>query len=892
SSLDNKCEHFPIDNAHANASSTDLVEFNSSVSLSCSASGISLSFLWLNSSSEVTQSDRVKFTDGGANLTIVNVTRNDQGPFRCLVSNPVSNDASEPVNLSISYGPENVNLSINVSKEYYVEGSNISLSCSAVSRPAAQFYWLLNGDNMTDTGPELKLVNIQMSQSGNYSCQAFNNKTLRYETSQLTARISGAAVTSSTNLTIEGNSVNLTCDAAAGSNLTRLWRKDDSDLILTDNMALNEESRVLSFKSLSKTDSGKYSCEISNPVSNDRVQYIMIVNYGPENVQIDGPSKIDFGKTLTLTCSAESEPSASYTWTLNGTEIHNSSVFTKVITGLSYSGNYTCQAMNNITERRSSAVHQVTVTGNKIPLIASIHQLSSANVFKVFQIKMLTDGNSTLTIVNVTRYDLGPFMCVFNPVSNGNSDALNFAISYGPDNMALTVNGNNSTSFSVGSNLTMLCSAQSNPPALLQWAVRGELVNTTGPLLELFSVSEDQSGPYSCLAFNNHTNMNSTITTNIMISSGFVCILTSTSIPYLSICSQLHPHFALFTQIQVTDEGANLTIVNVTRFDQGPFSCNVSNPVSNGASEPVTLSINYGPENINLTVNVAKEYYVEGSNISLSCSAVSRPAAQFYWLLNRDNLNDTGPELKLMNIQMSQSGNYSCQAFNNKTLRNETSQSSAVTVLERISGAAVTSSNRPIEEKSVNLTCDAAAGSISISISRLWKKNDLNLILADNMALYEENRVLSFKSLNKTDNGKYSCEISNPSLYLPLKMMYGPENVQIQGQSKIDFGKTLTLTCSAESEPSASYTWTLNGTEIHNSSVFTKVITGLSDSGNYTCQAMNKITERTLSAVYYSPFLRKPSQPISLFSWLHRWNCNCVFGRRWSSCWGYSVLYL
>uniref|UniRef100_A0A671WD07 Ig-like domain-containing protein n=1 Tax=Sparus aurata TaxID=8175 RepID=A0A671WD07_SPAAU len=378
-----------------------------------------------------------------------------------------------------------------------------------------------------------------------------------------TERISGAAVTSSTNLTIEGNSVNLTCDAAAGSNLTRLWRKDDSDLILTDNMALNEESRVLSFKSLSKTDSGKYSCEISNPVSNDRVQYIMIVNYGPENVQIDGPSKIDFGKTLTLTCSAESEPSASYTWTLNGTEIHNSSVFTKVITGLSYSGNYTCQAMNNITERRSSAVHQVTVTGNKIPLIASIHQLSSANVFKqpvqafcsvssgsslsflwmnsssevtASDRVQLTDGNSTLTIVNVTRYDLGPFMCVFNPVSN--------------DNMALTVNGNNSTSFSVGSNLTMLCSAQSNPPALLQWAVRGELVNTTGPLLELFSVSEDQSGPYSCLAFNNHTNMNSTITTNIMISSGFVCILTSTSIPYLSICSQLHPHFALFTQSQ------------------------------------------------------------------------------------------------------------------------------------------------------------------------------------------------------------------------------------------------------------------------------------------------------------------------------------------------------
>lgn len=92
--------------------------------------------------------------------------------------------------------------------------------------------------------------------------------------------------------------------------------------------------------------------------------------------------------------------------------------------------------------------------------------------------------------------------------------------------MNLTVNGQNATSFSAGSNLTMLCSAQSNPPAQLQWAVRGELVKTTGHLLELFSVSEDQSGPYSCLAFNNHTKTNSNITKHIMIASEFVCIVT------------------------------------------------------------------------------------------------------------------------------------------------------------------------------------------------------------------------------------------------------------------------------------------------------------------------------------------------------------------------------
>uniref|UniRef100_A0A671WB40 Ig-like domain-containing protein n=1 Tax=Sparus aurata TaxID=8175 RepID=A0A671WB40_SPAAU len=128
----------------------------------------------------------------------------------------------------------------------------------------------------------LELRNLVLRDSGEYSVfivpqgGSILEGTTRLEVYE---RISGAAaVTSSTNLPIEGNSVNLTCDAAAGSNFTRLWRKDDSDLILTDNMALYEENRVLAFKSLSKIDSGKYSCEISNPVGKDKAQYIMIVN--------------------------------------------------------------------------------------------------------------------------------------------------------------------------------------------------------------------------------------------------------------------------------------------------------------------------------------------------------------------------------------------------------------------------------------------------------------------------------------------------------------------------------------------------------------------------------------------------------------------------------------
>ncbi|CAI5663688.1 unnamed protein product [Oreochromis niloticus] len=358
-----------VSSVSVTSSSTDLVEFSGSVSLSCSASGSSLSFLWLNGSSEVTASDRVQLTDGGSSLTIVNVTRFDQGPFRCNVSNPVSTGTSDPVNLSISYGPENIKLILSPLQGYFAVGSDISLTCSVGSRPPAQFKWFLNGDQLPDTGSELRLMNVNMSQSGNYSCQAFNSKTLRSQTSQpsfinVLEKISGASVKPSPNLPVEGNStVSLTCDAI-GQVFTRKWMKNNSDLNPTDNMILSDNNRVLTFKTVNRKDNGEYVCQISNPVSSDGAKYVMIVNYGPEKVQLKGPNKINIKDTLNLTCSAESTPSARFSWLHNGIEIlSDSAEYVKEEVELSDIGNYTCQALNDITERTSSSVvHELTVT--------------------------------------------------------------------------------------------------------------------------------------------------------------------------------------------------------------------------------------------------------------------------------------------------------------------------------------------------------------------------------------------------------------------------------------------------------------------------------------------------------------------------------------------------
>uniref|UniRef100_A0A3B3HP85 Ig-like domain-containing protein n=1 Tax=Oryzias latipes TaxID=8090 RepID=A0A3B3HP85_ORYLA len=357
--------YVPVSSVTVTLQSADLVEF-SSFSLTCSSSGSSLSFIWMNSSSEVTASDRVQITDGGSTLTVVSVARNDEQSYKCRVFNPVSEGISDPVNILVSYGPENIKISVSPSQEFYEEGSEVILSCSADSKPSAQFSWFLNGTKLPDSGPELTLRNIQFSQRGDYSCQAFNSKTLTNEMSpsfsiSVLEKISGVSIKVSTEQIIEGSSVTLTCEAS-GSSPSRKWKKDASDLSLSENVTLSEDNKILTFRAVNKDNSGEYVCLVSNPFSSSEAKFTFIVNYGPQNVQIEGKDKINENDQIKLICSAESTPSATFTWRLNGSEIIGSSAeFLKEKAQRSDSGTYTCEALNTVTKKQATAEHELRV---------------------------------------------------------------------------------------------------------------------------------------------------------------------------------------------------------------------------------------------------------------------------------------------------------------------------------------------------------------------------------------------------------------------------------------------------------------------------------------------------------------------------------------------------
>uniref|UniRef100_A0A3B3UGY9 Ig-like domain-containing protein n=1 Tax=Poecilia latipinna TaxID=48699 RepID=A0A3B3UGY9_9TELE len=513
-----------ISNVVVKVSSRDLVEFNSSVQLFCSASGFSPSFLWMNGSSELTNGDRVQITDGGSTLTVFNVTRYDQGLLTCHVYNYFSRDSSNPVYLSIYYGPDSISLTVSPYQEKYEEGSDINMFCSAESNPPANFLWFLNETQLFVLGPNLRLTDIQLNENGNYSCQALNTETLVHKISDPFV----ISVVSKLELNELSGSLRLECSFTG--NATEIeWLKGSAD-----SPEIVGTGTSLFFNNVTRNDHGSYRCNVSNSVSYDISEPAeVLINYGPEHIALkvspSGPHHE--GSNVLLTCSVQSRPSPEFQWFLNEDPLSNTKPDLRLSNiQTNADGNYSCQAFNRKTEKDLiSQPIVVSVNGNKsykshqnksnlVEFKSSVRLSCSASGFSPHYFWMnngsevtasdrvqITGGGSTLTIANVSRPDLNLLRChAFNFFSEEFSDPVNISIFYGPELVELTVVPSQEN-YKEGSDITLSCSADSNPPAEFQWFINEHLMSNSGPQLRLINVKVNHTGNYSCRAFNKKT---------------------------------------------------------------------------------------------------------------------------------------------------------------------------------------------------------------------------------------------------------------------------------------------------------------------------------------------------------------------------------------------------
>uniref|UniRef100_A0A8C9TIM7 Ig-like domain-containing protein n=1 Tax=Scleropages formosus TaxID=113540 RepID=A0A8C9TIM7_SCLFO len=160
------------------------------------------------------------------------------------------------------------------------------------------------------------------------------------------------------------SSLNLSCQASAGSISNRLWLKDGQSLSPSNRVTFTADNSSMNIKKVEKDDAGQYKCSLSNPISTATAERDAVVNYGPESVTVQGEKTVKMNTKVVLECSASSVPPAGFMWTFNET-LTNVKTDTFIIEKANYndSGDYTCVASNAVTGLKSTSVHTLVSNG-------------------------------------------------------------------------------------------------------------------------------------------------------------------------------------------------------------------------------------------------------------------------------------------------------------------------------------------------------------------------------------------------------------------------------------------------------------------------------------------------------------------------------------------------
>ncbi|XP_063455657.1 pregnancy-specific beta-1-glycoprotein 2 isoform X2 [Pan paniscus] len=155
----------------------------------------------------------------------------------------------------------------------------------------------------------------------------------------------------------------LTCDPVA-PDTSYLWWMNGQSLPMTHRLQLSETNRTLFLLGVTKYIAGPYECEIRNPVSascSDPVTLNLL--HGPDLPRIY-PSFTYYrsGQNFDLSCFADSNPPAQYSWTINGKfQLSGQKLSISQIT-TKHSGLYACSVHNSATGKESSKSMTVEVS--------------------------------------------------------------------------------------------------------------------------------------------------------------------------------------------------------------------------------------------------------------------------------------------------------------------------------------------------------------------------------------------------------------------------------------------------------------------------------------------------------------------------------------------------
>nr|XP_022324734.1 hemicentin-1-like isoform X35 [Crassostrea virginica] len=805
------------------------------------ATAVSWQYTTNSNTTTINLSNTAKYSGGSIgtpSLTIFNVSKADEGSYRCQATNIIGTGqsvtsaflsviGSVPVAI---IGPD---ISVTV-------GDRATISCSVTGYPlSTAISWLKIANGVrtnvdvsqarfsggTVSVPSLTITSVETSDEGDYQCSATNILgTSQSGTAYLDVlgSIPSVQIPSSSYSVAYGSQIRLQCVVNSIPPATSIeWRKTYQGVTTTINFGQSKYSGgtitdpSLRIFNADLSDEASYVCSATNIVgtgSSRDITLSVVVSLPTVQVGSSTYSGIS-GSSVTLVCSIiSSNPSAtSVKWEkdvngvrtdvttlmasrISGGSVNQPSLTISSLTG-SDSGTYYCSAANAVGTGASSAT---TLTVQNRPTIILPAFTYNANFGQDVTLQCNVTSVSTLTQVTWRKY------------INGSPNVL-------------VVSG--SAHYSGG--------------------------NTIIPSLTIHTLSFSDSGNYDCSATNiAGTSTSSQMTLNVIGTVPSVNIQSTTysvtyggtvtlecvvnSSPFQTSVEWQRIANGVSTTIDVTQEprysggtvnSPSLIISGAVSGDAGVYVCSATNDAGKGVSGQTVLTVQGSMPSVSIPQSTYNVNF--GDPITIPCNVTAVPiATNVSWVKTSNGVTVTvdltsqpskysgstvsNPNLTISSTDLTDEGNYVCSASN--IVGTGSSNAAFLDVIGDVPSVSVSQTSYSIfVGSSVTMNC-FVSGNPAVSFV-YWSVTRNGFTQTAQDARYSNGNVnnpsLTISNARQSDSGVFVCVAQNSagttnSSAISLTVSGSLPSVSIPLSSySVNFGDSVTIPCSVSANPSA-----------------------------------------------------------------------------------------
>ncbi|XP_026178915.1 hemicentin-1 [Mastacembelus armatus] len=827
------------------------VVLNQPITLVCDVTGSPTPVItWYKDGTPVFVSNSIQILDLGKTLRLLKAATADAGSYSCKAINVAGStekdfflDVLVPPTIIGSGSPQDVSA---------VLKQEISLECKVRGTPFPTIQWYKDrklvflGDpnlEVTNRGQVLKIKSARLGDQAHYQCSVINTAGKQSKDFNLSVyvppSIRGGNLTTEVTALLD-TAVMLECEARGVPLPTITWYRNGEAILSNRQAQYVERGHYLKILRVQVSDAGQYSCKVTSVAGSAEKSYELDV-YLPPTIAggDDGPTerKVVLSKPLILECEAGGHPPPSLTWLKDGVPVRDGESVRVLDQGkkieilsatVSDSGRYVCVATSIAGEKEVKYDVKVLVP----PSIDGVDDVTEITVIinTLFELECHATGTPAPV---VTWYKNG------KPVGQGEgvrvaasgrqlivsraqvSDTARFQC------VATNEAGHHERSFNVVVHV---------PPS----------IRTTGPAERSVVLHKPIS---------------------------LECISTGIPPPSITWLKAGRPVDATQGHLKLESAGRTLKITEARLEDSGRYTCLATNAAGE-TQQHIQLSV-HEPPSIPFSGEIINQTILSGFSTELECKATGSPLPVITWYKDGRPLTSAagvallkrGQVLEIERAQLSDAGVYRCVAVNLAGVA-EISHSLQVYVPPVISsrGGTVT----VVVNEAARLECEATGVPLP---SLTWLKDGSPVTsVSHGIQVLSDGRVLSLRSAQVTDTGRYTCVAVNAGGEQHREYdlrVYVPPNIKGEEvNATVMFGHPVELHCQSDAIPPPTLSWRKDGRPLFRKPGLTVAVDGsllkvesaqLQDSGRYTCEATNVAgkTEKNYNLnVWLSPSIR------------------------------------